>query len=69
LTHWSAVQAFPSSQSAFVVHAGGPHRGSQNSFGLRHGTPGPYTSVLHCPSTVTKQWPLGGGTGHTVTQI
>jgi hypothetical protein len=40
----------------------------QNSFGLRHGAPGPQVSVLHCMSTVTKHAPGGGGGGHIGTQ-
>jgi hypothetical protein len=47
LSQWSTVHAFPSLQSASVVQLGVPHRGSQNSFGFRQGTPGPHGSWLH----------------------
>ncbi|MBI3767261.1 MAG: hypothetical protein HY271_02080 [Deltaproteobacteria bacterium] len=68
LTQWSTVHGFPSSQSVSMPHVVPRQRGSQNSFGLRQGAPGPHDSALHCPSTVTKHLPVGGGGGHVPTQ-
>jgi hypothetical protein len=74
--HRSALQPLPSSQSASLVQPPPGsvvvvvvrHLGVQNSFGLRHGAPGPHGSSLHCSSTVTKHFPSGGGGGQVGTQ-